>query len=149
MISHEKKWTLAGLPAGSSLRTTRSPRPKGRTAPAPTLSAPTATPIVHKHKNQRRPCTIRSRSERSHYIVMKKCPYCDEYMVPGRIYASGSRLPFWLSDGAVFTKWLATRRNIEECGGIMLGESTRFCDLAKKRSNTYHCAKCKVLIAFV
>ncbi len=80
---------------------------------------------------------------------MKKCPYCGEYMVTGRIYAGGSRLAFWLSDGAIFTKWFVTRRNIEECSGIMLGESTKFGELAKERSKTYRCAKCNVLITFV
>lgn len=78
-----------------------------------------------------------------------KCPFCGGDMRRGYIYAPRSSAVYWLSEGITLLRGIVSTKNIEESGGFVLGTSTKIGFIAKKRSSSYHCKSCKILITSV
>lgn len=76
-----------------------------------------------------------------------KCPYCNQEMLLGNLYAPSGRAVFWLPSGTELDGWILTHKWIEDKKGFVLGDASKVGFIAKKRPESYYCPDCKIVIS--
>ena len=76
------------------------------------------------------------------------CPYCNKEMAPGTIQAPDSHANYWLPDNTKSSDIgiLLSRKSVEKCGGVVLGELRKVGFLSSKRPANYYCKYCRILL---
>ena len=76
------------------------------------------------------------------------CPYCNKEMAPGTIQAPDSHANYWLPDNTKSSDSgiLLSRKSVEKCGGVVLGELRKVGFLSSKRPASYYCKNCRILL---
>lgn len=76
------------------------------------------------------------------------CPYCNKEMAPGTIQAPDSHANYWLPDNTKSSDIgiLLSRKSVEKCGRVVLGEVRKVGFLSSKRPASYYCKNCRILL---
>ena len=76
------------------------------------------------------------------------CPYCTKEMEPGTIQAPNSHANYWLPDSVTSGEigMFLSRKSVEKCGGVILGQVRKVGFLSSERSASYYCKNCRILL---
>lgn len=78
---------------------------------------------------------------------MKNCPYCGKAMSSGHLFSPRSCAVYWLPTGVELESWIVSTKSVQERGGVVLGEASKFGFIAKRRMVSYYCKECKCFIS--
>lgn len=76
------------------------------------------------------------------------CPYCTKEMEPGTIQALNSHGNYWLPDNVTSGEigMFLSRKSVENCGGVILGQVRKVGFLSSERPASYYCKNCRILL---
>lgn len=76
-----------------------------------------------------------------------KCPYCNQEMMLGNLYAPSDNAVYWLPFGTERDGWVLTQKWVANKKGFVLDDVSKIGFIVKKRAESYYCPDCRIVIS--